>query len=163
MVPAMVAPPIEDPTPGFLVWRLSMKWRAAVDRAVTPFGITQAQYSVLASLFGMTRAGHRPSQRELAGHTGLEPIYISKLVRALERSGFVERSGNPADTRAVQLALTRQGRDVAQRAITTVLDLQDQLTAPLGGRRGKRTRALIDDLQTLLAAPSPEPPQGEER
>lgn len=71
-------------TPGFLVWRLSMKWRVAVDRAVAPLGLTHAQYSLVASLHGMQRSGLRPSQRHLADHTGLEALYVSKLARALE-------------------------------------------------------------------------------
>jgi transcriptional regulator with XRE-family HTH domain len=43
-----------------------MKWRVAVDRAVGPLGLTHAQYSLLASLYGMTRDGQQPSQRQLA-------------------------------------------------------------------------------------------------
>jgi MarR family transcriptional regulator, organic hydroperoxide resistance regulator len=151
------------PTPGFLVWRLSMKWRVAVDRAVAPLGLTHAQYSVLASLYGMVRAGERPSQRRLADHTGLEPIYISKLVRALETAGLVERAADPADTRAVRLALTTAGSDVAQRAIAVVRDLQEELTAPLGGLRGRRTRDLVRELETLLAAPRPPGKTGEDQ
>jgi DNA-binding MarR family transcriptional regulator len=152
------------PTPGFLVWRLSMKWRVAVDRAVAPVGLTHAQYSVLASLYGMVRAGERPSQRRLADRTGLEPIYVSKLVRALEAAGLVQRSADPADTRANQLTLTDTGLDVAARAIAVVRDLQEELTAPLGGTQGKRTQTLVRELETLLAA-GPHPPTntGEEQ
>jgi MarR family transcriptional regulator, organic hydroperoxide resistance regulator len=150
------------PTPGFLVWRLSMKWRVAVDRAVAPLGLTHAQYSVLASLYGMVRAGERPSQRRLADHTGLEPIYISKLVRALEAAGLVERTADPADTRAIQLALTDTGSDVAERAIAVVRDLQEELTAPLGGTQGRRTRTLVRELETLLAAPHSPTSTGED-
>ena len=141
------------PGPGFLVWRLSLKWRSAVDRAVAPLGLTHAQYSVLASLFGMVRAKRRPSQRELADYTGMEPIYVSKLVRALERAGLVERAEHPADTRAIQLTLTPAGRDIATRAVAVVRELQDQLTTAIGGRNSKRTRALMDTLQTLLDTP----------
>ena len=101
----------EGATPGFLVWRLSMKWRVAVDRAVAPLGLTHAQYSLVASLYGMQRSGRRPSQRHLADHTGLEALYVSKLARALESAGLVERTRDPRDPRAVQLALTEQGRD----------------------------------------------------
>jgi MarR family transcriptional regulator, organic hydroperoxide resistance regulator len=151
------------PTPGFLVWRLSMKWRVAVDRAVAPLGLTHAQYSVLSSLYGMVRAGERPSQRRLADHTGLEPIYISKLVRALEAAGLVERTADPTDTRAMRLALTDAGTDVAERAIAVVRDLQDELTAPLGGIRGGRTRNLVGELQALLAAPSPPTNTGDDK
>jgi DNA-binding MarR family transcriptional regulator len=140
----------EAPTPGFLVWRVSLRWRASVDRAVAPLGLTHAQYSVLASLYAMARSGGRPSQRELADHTGLEAIYVSKLVRALERSGLVERPEHPDDARAVQLALTPAGRDVAERAIAVVHDLLEELTAPLGGLTGDRTRTLVAILTDLL-------------
>jgi MarR family transcriptional regulator, organic hydroperoxide resistance regulator len=144
------------PTVGALVWRLSLKWRAAVDRAVAPLGLTHGQYSLLASLQGLAEAGMQPSQRELADHTGLEPLHVSKLVRALEREGLVERAANPTDTRAVQLTPTRLGTKVVSEAIGTVGALLDELTAPLGGRKGKQTRALTQTLMTLLAVPNPE-------
>jgi DNA-binding MarR family transcriptional regulator len=148
--------------PTGLVWRLSMRWRAAIDRAITPLGLTHAQYAVLAPLLSMERAGQRPSQRQLADFTGLEPLYVSKLARALEQAGLIERTGNPDDTRAVQLALTDRGRTVATRAVEQVRGLQDELTAPLGGLRSPATRALIESLRTLLEAPAsagqPAPP-----
>jgi MarR family transcriptional regulator, organic hydroperoxide resistance regulator len=146
-----------EPTPGFVMWRLTMKWQAAVDRAVAPLGLTHAQYSLLASLRGMTRAGERPSQRELAGHTGLDPIFVSKLIRTLERNGLVERTPHPSDARAVQLALTANGVGQIDRAIAKVIALQDELLAPLGGRESKGTRQFVATMQQLLAAPLPDP------
>ncbi|WP_089224893.1 MarR family winged helix-turn-helix transcriptional regulator [Actinacidiphila glaucinigra] len=143
----------ESATPGFLVWRLSMKWRVAVDRAVAPLGLTHAQYSVLASLYGMSRSGLRPSQRRLADHTGLEPLYVSKLARALETAGLVARTRDPGDPRAMQLSLTEQGREVTRRAIDVVQGLLDQLLVPLGGQDSSRTRQLVRELATLIDAP----------
>lgn len=144
-----------DLPPTGLVWRLSMRWRSAIDRAIAPLGLTHAQYAVLAPLLGMDRAGHRPSQRQLADATGLEPLYVSKLARVLERAGLLERTGNPHDTRAVQVTLTPRGRDVATRAVKQVLELQDELTAPLGGLRDPKTQALLESLRTLLNPPAP--------
>ncbi|WP_371649179.1 MULTISPECIES: MarR family winged helix-turn-helix transcriptional regulator [unclassified Streptomyces] len=141
------------PTPGFLVWRLANKWRVAVDRAVAPLGLTHAQYSVVASLHGMQRAGERPSQRQLADHTGLEALYVSKLARALESAGLIERTRDPRDPRAVQLALTEQGTAVTRQAIAVVQELHQQLLEPLGGLDAARTRAFTDELRTLLDAP----------
>ncbi|MFJ5997320.1 MarR family winged helix-turn-helix transcriptional regulator [Streptomyces sp. NPDC092370] len=143
----------EGATPGFLVWRLSMKWRVAVDRAVAPLGLTHAQYSLVASLHGMQRSGEQPSQRRLADHTGLEPLYVSKLARALETAGLLERTRDPRDPRAVQLALTPQGHEVTRRAIEVVHGLLQQLLDPLGGLDGARTREFTRDLTTLLDAP----------
>lgn len=130
-----------------------MKWRVAVDRALAPLGLTHAQYSLMASLYGMGAAGRRPSQRELADHTGLEPLYVSKLVRALVGAGLVTRAGHPDDTRAYQLALTDEGAAITRRAIPVVRDLQDRLLAPLGGLGGTGTSAFTRDLAALLDVP----------
>jgi MarR family transcriptional regulator, organic hydroperoxide resistance regulator len=141
------------PTPGFLLWRLSMRWRVAVDRAVAPLGLTHAQYSFLASLYGMQQAGQRPSQRQLADRTGLEPLYVSKLARGLEAAGLIERAGDPSDTRAVRLALTDTGSEVVGRAVGIVHDLQKRLLEPLGGLDSRRTQVFMRELSTLLATP----------
>jgi len=138
------------PTPGFLVWRLSLKWRTAVDRALAPLGLTHAQYSLLASLSAMQVSVPRPSQRRLADHTGLEPLYVSKLARALESAGLIRRVPDPADSRAVQLSLTGRGSEVTGRAIVVVRDLVDGLLEPLGGLGGEGTAAFVRDLAALL-------------
>ncbi|MCF4136033.1 MarR family transcriptional regulator [Streptomyces sp. Tue 6430] len=147
----------EGATPGYLVWRLSTKWRVAVDRAVAPLGLTHAQYTIVASLHGMRRAGEHPSQRRLADHTGLEPLYVSKLARALESAGLIGRTRDPRDPRAVRLALTERGEDVTRRAVTVVHALLERLTEPLGGLDSARTRTFTSELALLLDAPL-EPP-----
>jgi DNA-binding MarR family transcriptional regulator len=143
------------PSTGYLVWRLALKWRAAVDRAVRPLGLTHAQYSLLASLFGLTRSGVEPSQRELSDFSGLEPVYVSKLARSLERAGLVERLDHPSDPRAFSLRLTPSGEDVIGQAIAIVARLQDQLTQPIGGPHSDRGRQLVDTLRTLLREGDP--------
>jgi DNA-binding MarR family transcriptional regulator len=140
---------------GYLIWRLSMRWRAAIDAALAPYGLTQAQYSVLAPLYGMTRDGSRPSQRELADSTGLDAVYVSKLVRALERQGFVARAVSSADPRAVELSLTEHGSAVLRQAVDTVYETRELLTSSLGGNDGERTAELAGLLQELLDAPIP--------
>jgi DNA-binding MarR family transcriptional regulator len=130
-----------------------MKWQAAVDQAVRPFGITHAQYSLLASLRGLTSNGSRPSQRELADHLGLDPVFVSKLIATLEAAGSVSRSKHPDDSRAVALSLTKRGIATIDPAIEAVGSLQEQLIAPLGGVDSARTRQLTATLQRLLATP----------
>jgi len=135
-----------------------MKWRVAVDRAVGPLGLTHAQYSLLGSLLGLERAGLVPSQRQLADHTGLEPLYVSKLARALESAGLIERVRDARDTRAVQLSLTARGREVTGRAIKVVQELLDQLLAPLGAWRPRApscSPASSPPCSTYRSNPSP--------
>jgi DNA-binding MarR family transcriptional regulator len=144
---------MSEATPGHLVWRLSMKWRVAVDRALAPRGLTHAQYVMLASLYGLERAGRTPSQRELADHTGLEALYVSKLARSLDADGLIQRTRDTADTRTMRLELTAAGRETIQPAIEEVAVLLDKLLAPLGGRRGARTKSFVRDLTDVLDTP----------
>ncbi len=148
-----------------LVWRLSMRWRAAIDREIAGLGLTAAQYAVLAPLLSLERQGRRPSQRELADVTGLESLYVSKLARALEQAGLVERAAHPGDSRAVQVSLSPHGREVIEQAIGRVVALQDRLTAAIGGPAGPEARALRQSIELLLntvpgptASASPTPP-----
>src|SRR5918992_5997971 len=138
------------PSTGYLVWHLSTRWRVALDRALAPLGLTAARYAVLASLSGLTRDGSRPSQRELADFSGFDPMYVSKLIRTLERERLVERTVNAADPRAVQLAVTEQGGKRIAAGRRVVLELEEQRLAPLGGRSSKRSAEFTRTLQELL-------------
>lgn len=144
------------------MWHLALRWRAAVDRAVGRLGLTHAQYSALASLRALTAAGEAPSQVRLAEYTGLGPIYISKLVRALEGNGLVARAPDPADARAVLLSLTERGEAVVAEAIPVVHGLNADLLVPIGGPDSPEAAALTATLRTLLAAapPTDQPPGG---
>jgi DNA-binding MarR family transcriptional regulator len=137
-------------TAGYLVWHLSTKWRVAVDRALHRFGLTHAHYLVLGSLAEFSRGGAKPSQRELADFAGLEVMYVSKLVRALEHAGLLRRADHPDDPRAFQLAFTARGADLFAHAAAVMRELFDQLLIPVGGPTGKRHAALISTLETLL-------------
>ena len=77
------------------------------------------------------------------------------LRRAEEPSSTTINLWWPNDTRVVRLALTAEGVAVVDRAVAVVHDLLEELTAPLGGTTGNRTRALMRDLHALLAVPNP--------
>jgi MarR family transcriptional regulator, organic hydroperoxide resistance regulator len=145
----------EQPTTGFLIWRLSTKWRADVDRALAPLGLTHAQFSVLGALVKLSREDTRPNQRQLAEFTGLEPLYVSRLARALEAAGLVERPADPADPRAVRLVLTERGHETAAAAIAIVHERHAELTKAIGGPDGRRNQELRETLLALLNESEP--------
>lgn len=130
-----------------------MKWRVAVDRELADLGITHAQYALLGSLMGLRRQGLSPHQRELADHTGLEPLYVSKLARALEAAGWVERVRDQRDSRAMRLALTAAGGQVTEQAVGRVARLHERLLEPLGGPSSALALEFSRTVQALLDAP----------
>src|SRR5919106_413461 len=138
----MPAPAEDPPSTGYLIWHLSLRWRAALDHALSPLGLTSSQYGVLASLHGLSSDGSRPSQRELAEFTGLRPMHVSKLIRALERGGLVERDPNPSDTRALQLRVTTSDAEVVAAARDKVVAMEERRLEPLGGRHRNQSDEL---------------------
>jgi len=139
-------------TIGYVVWRLAMRLRVSMDRALAPLGLTHAQYSLIASLHGLS-ASEAPTQKQLADLTGLEPMYVSKLARQLETRGWIERVRDTRDTRAVRLVITPEGTEVTREAIAVTGRLLDQLTTPLGGRNSRRAAEAQAGLEAMLAAP----------
>jgi MarR family transcriptional regulator, organic hydroperoxide resistance regulator len=137
-------------TVGYLIWLLSTKWRVAVDRALKPLGLTHAHYLLIGALHEFSRSGAKPSQRELADFAGLEVMYVSKLVRPLERAGLLRRADHHADPRAFQVELTAAGTDLVGQAAAVMRELFDQLLLPIGGRSSKRAAALMRTINALL-------------
>lgn len=121
-----------------------------MDRVLAPFGLTNAQYGLLATMWALTRGGAQPTQRQVADFAGLEPMSVSKLARTLQRAGLIERHDDPTDTRAVRLRVTDRGADLLARARRAVVELDEHVLRPLGGRSGDDTARLHDLLWTLL-------------
>ncbi|MFJ4175341.1 MarR family winged helix-turn-helix transcriptional regulator [Microbacterium sp. NPDC089696] len=72
---------------------------------------------------------------------------ISKLVARLESAGLVTRVADPSDNRAVVVALTRNGRDVARR----ILDATHDLNSPSAGGWTKNDEKELGRLLVKLA------------
>lgn len=141
----------DEPSTGYLVWHLSMRWQVELTRALAPLGITHSDYGLLASLSACEGTGLRPSQRELADASGLEPMHVSKLVRALADRELVRREPHPADPRAVQLSLTSAGVDVVRAGREVVVRLDAERLAAIGGPLSARAHELRASLRDLLS------------
>ena len=110
----------EGPTTGFLVWRLSMKWRVAVDRAVAPLGLTHAQFVLLAAAWWLNSRGEDPNQLSVARQAGTDVKMTSEVLRKLEAKGLLVRTVDVADTRARRIRVTERGGELALAAVTAV-------------------------------------------
>jgi DNA-binding MarR family transcriptional regulator len=92
-------------------------------------GLTPTQLAALATVgrSGPMRLG------DLAAAEGIAPSTLTRLVTALEDSGYVRRFPDPTDARASTLAITSQGHDVLERVrteSTLVLAASLQLLTP---------------------------------
>ena len=105
-------------------------------------GLTPTQLAALATVerSGPMRLG------DLAAAEGIAPSTLTRLVTALEDSGYVRRFADPTDARASTLAITPRGQDALER-IRTESTLV--LTASLGLLTSAQRSALAEALPVL--------------
>ncbi len=127
----------------FLINDVGRLLRTYADQQARQFGMTRAQWAVLARL----EYAEGLKQTELADMLDLQPITLTRLVDRLCTSGLIERRADPSDRRAKRLYLTAQARplmnrlaDLGENMMATVLEGLDatkieQMAANLSGVR----------------------------
>ena len=112
-------------------------------------GLTPTQLAALATVerSGPMRLG------DLAAAEGIAPSTLTRLVTALEESGYVRRHADPSDARASTLAITPRGHDTLERLRTeTTLELAASLRLLTLAQRSALAEAL-PVLELLAEAP----------
>jgi DNA-binding MarR family transcriptional regulator len=122
-------------SPGFLLWRVNLRWQRSMVAALRPLGLTHVQFVLLASTWWLTRvAGEKPTQRRLAEHAATDPMMTSQVLRTLAGRGLVTREVDPDDSRALRLAVTEPGSRLALEAIRVVEAADAEFFAAAGER-----------------------------
>ncbi|MFB9236754.1 MarR family winged helix-turn-helix transcriptional regulator [Plantactinospora siamensis] len=124
-------------------------------RATAPDGLSLTAASVLSRLDDL--GPHRLS--DLAVAEGVTQPAMTQLVSRLERCGFAERAGDPADGRVVLVRATAAGRDrIRERRRARAAKLRELLA----GLPDEDRAALERSLRTVdrLAGPANDRPAG---
>ena len=90
--------------------------RALEKRMKQELGLPLAGYEVLVRLAEVPE-GERLRMQELARRVLLSKSGLSQLFTRLERRGLVERRGDPENLRVTYATLTKEGRQVLERAL----------------------------------------------
>lgn len=145
-------------SPGFLLWRATLRWQRAMAGALQPFGLTHVQFVLLASTYWLGRTGSQaPNQRRLAEHASTDVMMTSQVLRGLEARALVIRTPDPDDARARRVSVTAEGAKLARRAMATVEDTDRSFFAEVGGAVGQQE--LIALLRTIAGWEQPSPPR----
>lgn len=92
-----------------------------------PLGLTHPQYLVMLALW--ERSPRRVG--ELSDELLLEAATLSPLLRRLEAAGLVSRAKDPADERALAVALTSAGTALREKALAVPGQVVERLGLPI--------------------------------
>jgi DNA-binding MarR family transcriptional regulator len=132
------------------VLRLAQHLQARREEQLATFGLTAADFDVLASLRRRANAA-AVNVGELQRVMMLSSSGITKRIDRLETAGLIERHPDPADRRGVLIKLSRAGLDLIERAVAVITAFEsDLVTEAL--RTATQRRQLEEGLRRLLIA-----------
>ncbi|MFE4949154.1 MarR family winged helix-turn-helix transcriptional regulator [Leifsonia sp. NPDC056665] len=108
-----------------------------------PLNLTHPQYLVMLALWEREPR----SVKELSDALQLEPATLSPLLKRLEANGYVERRRSSTDERALEVTLTRAGRELRAEAEKIPPRIVERLGLPVDDILNLR-----ESLRTIIAA-----------
>ena len=126
----------------FTLGELQRLVRAYADKEAARFGITRAQWAVLAKV----ERNEGMKQSELAEQMEMQPITLTRLIDKLCDNDWIERRGDDTDRRVNRLYL----REVGRQLLAKLSGLRSELTATaLGGIDPADAQRLLSQLETI--------------
>jgi DNA-binding MarR family transcriptional regulator len=126
----------------FLLSEVQRLVRAYADKEAARYGITRAQWAVLASV----ERNEGMKQTELAEAMEMQPITLTRLIDKLADNGWIERRGDDSDRRVNRLYLKKGARPL----LTKLNGLKSELTATaLEGITPADEQRLLGQLETI--------------
>ena len=147
----------------FTLGELQRLVRAYADKRAARYGITRAQWAVLARI----ERNEGMKQSELAEQMEMQPITLTRLIDRLCDAGWIERRGDETDRRVNRLYL----RKAARPLLAKLGGLRSELTAtaleginPADAHRLlSQLEAIKENVRNAIQNPTSEPPRKEQR
>jgi DNA-binding MarR family transcriptional regulator len=127
---------------GFILRQVWQR-HAAIFAAGIGANLTPTQWAALAKL-----AETGPcSQNQLGRLTAMDVATIKGVIDRLTARGLTETSADPQDGRRLKVSLTRNGRELAEKAASNALAITRETLAPLEANEREMLTALLNKLR----------------
>lgn len=136
------------------VLRLAQLLQARREEQLATYGITAADFDVLATLRRTGGAGP-VNVRDLQRAMMLSSSGITKRLDRLERARLLGRQPDPTDRRGVLITLTESGVETVDAALPAVLAVEAEIVRGAVGNDRDRTRVAAALRELILAQEAP--------
>lgn len=109
-----------EDSPGFLLWQTTMLWQRLIRKALEPYDISHAQFVIMATLLWFEAHNYDTTQVLIINWSKLDKMTVSNSLKKLVDRGFVNRTEHETDTRAKNVSLTNQGKELIHQLVPIV-------------------------------------------
>lgn len=131
---------------GLQFWKLHNKWQRRITEALLPFEITHTQFVILATVQWYDEQSMTPSQADISKVSGIDKMTLSKAIAGLGKSGLIKKVKSRADSRSMNILLTKKSIRYLPEIISTVESIDKEIFAI---KCNKTKMLFIDNLVEL--------------
>jgi len=140
--PAVKADSLDLPTSrsiGYLVRETHRAFQRELEPRIERFGITAGMWWFLRALWNQDGV----SQTELSANVQVMGPTTVRAVERMEQRGLIERRREGSDGRKMFIYLTEEGRQLREKLVPVMLEVQEKASARLSSKE-------VEDLRRLL-------------
>ncbi len=142
----------DAPVAGILLTRLIMNLgrglSAMLEHQIRPFGLTEPEFRVLATLYSQPDGVAYPG--DLCACADQRPANMSRISDALVSRGLITRMASAQDRRRLEMRITAAGEDLVRRLLPTVWEPLRSLLKDLPEDEQTRLTEQLKRLGALL-------------
>lgn len=139
----------------FLLAQICKLHYARVHTLLEELGLYRGQPPVLFALWEQEGATHG----ELAARLHVKPATITKMIKRMEKAGFVERRSDPQDQRVSRVYLTDAGRSIREQVEQVWRTLEEETFEGLSAEeRDLLHRSFLQMRENLMRVVGGKPP-----
>jgi DNA-binding MarR family transcriptional regulator len=127
----------------FTLGELQRLVRAYADKEAARFGMTRAQWAVLAKV----ERFEGMKQSELAEQMEMQPITLTRLIDKLADAGLIERRGDDTDRRVNRLYLKKAARPLLAKLAVLRSELTDTALRGISPAEAERMMTHLDAIK----------------
>lgn len=135
-----------EDSPGLLLWQTTITWQRLIKQALEPYGISHAQFVILANLLWFEEYKEETTQIAIARMSKLDKMTVSKSLKKLVALGLVKRHEHQQDTRAKSVKLTKKGKALAARLVPIVESIDEKFFGRISCKDQKNLISLLNFL-----------------
>lgn len=111
---------------------------------LAPYGVTPGQYAVLKCLWDE----NAQTARKIAERLALDSSTITGILDRMEQKGLIEKHSDPKDRRALQVVLTKAGKDLENPVTQTIVNANRKALVMLDALKGEELKHMLDEISS---------------
>lgn len=119
--------PMINASVSYLLNQVSTVYYAKLEKSLNAIGLHYGQIFVLISLWEKDSQ----TQKELADNISVSPPTVNKMIKSLERNGFISSKRCSIDTRSVRISITQKGIEIRTEVEAVWLKLEQDIFSTL--------------------------------